>query len=84
MDDTYDAVSEAVASLRKINFGMQHIDGHNYFWLRIGDGVDLDLNLVDEWCTETYGSNNSAWFKSDRKYYFYEEKDAGMFLLKWQ
>lgn len=36
-----------------------------------------------EWCRTQFGSSGSRWFEKDRKFYFKDEKDMSIFILKW-
>jgi hypothetical protein len=51
---------------------------------------------METWCLDTFGSNGSAWDKdkaphpnarwymNDRRFWFREEKDRTLFILKWR
>ena len=39
--------------------------------------------LATEWCQEQYGKSGSRWFEKERKFYFKNEKDMTMFILRW-
>lgn len=36
-----------------------------------------------EWCKEYFGKSGSRWFEKERKFYFKDEKDMTMFILRW-
>ena len=36
-----------------------------------------------EWCTEHFGKNGSRWFEKKKKFFFKDEKDMSMFILRW-
>lgn len=38
---------------------------------------------VHAWVNKTFGWNNSRWSASNRKYWFKNEKDRMLFVLKW-
>ena len=35
------------------------------------------------WCRERFGTSASRWFEKKDKFYFKNEKDLTLFLLKW-
>ena len=66
-----------------------------YFWVKPSGIISIWANVVSrnasilEWCIQTYGPQEDwtvtdrRWFGSDRKFYFKNEKDRTLFLLKW-
>ena len=36
-----------------------------------------------EWCREYFGKSGSRWFEQDKKFYFKDEKDLTMFILRY-
>lgn len=60
--------------------------GMEYTWVEIGrtESTPLDLNeQAQAWCRERYGTSASRWFEKKDKFYFRNEKDLTLFLLKW-
>jgi hypothetical protein len=39
--------------------------------------------LPYEWCKKNYGSEGVRWFEKKGKFFFKDEKDATMFILRW-
>ena len=39
--------------------------------------------LATAWCREQYGNSGARWFEKERKFYFKNEKDMTMFILRW-
>lgn len=35
------------------------------------------------WCQDQYGKSGARWFEKERKFYFKDEKDMTMFILRW-
>lgn len=35
------------------------------------------------WCQEQFGRSGARWFGKDGKFYFKDEKDMSMFILRW-
>lgn len=51
-------------------------------------GQVSEYDLIQNWCTKTFGEstenlNTSSWFYSAGKYYFNDEANRTMFLLRW-
>lgn len=36
-----------------------------------------------EWCKEHFGKSGTRWFEKSRKFYFKDEKDMTLFILRW-
>ncbi len=36
-----------------------------------------------EWCLTQFGKSASRWFEKERKFYFKDEKDMTLFILRW-
>ena len=45
-----------------------------------------ELKPIIEWCTETFGpvGESSGWLLSDGKFYFANEADRTLFVIRWQ
>ena len=56
-----------------------------YHWVSVASDseADSDINKVVEWCKEYFGKSGSRWFEQNRKFYFRDEKDMSMFILRW-
>lgn len=84
-----------VTRLTKIETGRIHRkDGSvEFYWVRpplnlgLVVGHKFDLEMIN-WCVETFGPQMSAsdssgsWFYKGYRYYFREENDMSMFLLR--
>jgi hypothetical protein len=70
-----------------------NVYGQNYITVRPEGGGWLDM---ETWCWETFGSPGSdmwgvddppipaaRWYNNNRKFWFRDEKDASMFILRW-
>lgn len=57
-----------------------------YHWVSLPTNDNTDnRNLIQsarEWCKEYYGKSGSRWFENKEKFYFKDEKDMSMFILK--
>lgn len=36
-----------------------------------------------DWCVQMFGKSGHRWFEKDKKFYFKNEEDMTMFILKW-
>lgn len=36
-----------------------------------------------DWCREHFGKSGARWFEKDKKFYFKDEKDVTMFILRY-
>jgi len=61
--------------------------GMDYHWVSL---PVTDKNKYDDlitpgiaWCTEQYGRSGVRWFEKKKKFYFKEERDMTMFILRW-
>jgi len=61
--------------------------GMEYHWVSL---PVTDKNKYDdtttpavEWCQQHYGRSGARWFEKKRKFYFKDERDMTMFILKW-
>ena len=60
--------------------------GMKYTWVEMGrtESTPLDLNeQAQAWCRERFGTSVSRWFEKKDKFYFRNEKDLTLFLLRW-
>ena len=60
--------------------------GMEYTWVEIArtESTPLDLNeQAQAWCYERFGKSTTRWFEKKDKFYFRNEKDLTLFLLKW-
>ena len=54
--------------------------------------VGGDWRKMEKWCNQTYGTTpkdgvwtpNARWYMNNRKFWFREEKDLTMFILRWR
>lgn len=73
----------------------EHIFSFKYnFPAKPDERKQRNLDIL-EWCSQTYGPrgiwgvdidnpNGTRWFASDQKYYFRNESDRTMFVLRWE
>lgn len=72
--------------LRPMKTGKASGWGMEYTWVEIArtESTPLDLNeQAQTWCRERFGTSASRWFEKKDKFYFRDEKDLTLFLLKW-
>ena len=72
--------------LRPMKTGKASGWGMEYTWIEIArtENTPLDINeQAQVWCKEMCGNSVSRWFEKKDKFYFRNEKDVTMFLLKW-
>jgi hypothetical protein len=59
----------------------------SYHWVQLpvnDDNKYLDTTTpAIEWCNEYFGKSGSRWFEKKKKFYFKDEKDMTMFILRW-
>lgn len=36
-----------------------------------------------EWCKEQFGNSGARWFEKQKRFYFKDEKDMTIFILRW-
>lgn len=61
------------------------------WWLASGTSEKsrAHFKAIMDWCNDTYGPSqdwafrNRRWYANDRKYYFRNESDRTMFILRW-
>lgn len=60
--------------------------GMEYHWVQLP--VTDDNKYIDttapavEWCKEYFGKSGARWFEKKKKFYFKDEKDMTLFILK--
>jgi hypothetical protein len=72
--------------LRPMKTGKASGWGMEYSWIEIArtEGTALDINeQAQAWCRERFGNSASRWFEKKDKFYFKNEKDLTLFILKW-
>jgi hypothetical protein len=60
--------------------------GMEYTWIEIAraEHTPTDINaLAQEWSTERFGKSGARWFEKKDKFYFKNEKDLTLFILRW-
>ena len=58
------------------------------YWVRPFNYSESEWQAMSVWMTDTFGDSNwlkanALWVGSDRKYWFRDERDRTLFLLKW-
>jgi hypothetical protein len=72
--------------LRPMKTGKASGWGMEYTWIELPrtDSTPLDLNeQAQAWCRERFGKSTVRWFEKKDKFYFRDEKDLTLFILKW-
>ena len=58
-----------------------------YHWVSLpvnDSNRDIDtVKPATEWCQEHFGASGSRWFEKKGQFYFKDEKDQSMFMLRW-
>ena len=56
-----------------------------YHWISLPwdpNKTDYTQDIIN-WCEENLGKSGSRWFEKNRKFYFKNEKDMTIFILRW-
>jgi hypothetical protein len=72
--------------LRPMKTGEASGWGMKYTWIEMAraENTPLDLNeQAQAWCQERFGNSGSRWFEKKDKFYFKDEKDLTLFILRW-
>ena len=72
--------------LRPMQTGKASGWGMEYTWVEIAktESTPLDLNeQAQTWCREMFGKSAARWFEKKDRFYFRNEKDLTLFLLRW-
>ena len=72
--------------LRPMKTGKAGGWGMAYSWIEIGRTEDTPLDINEQaqaWCLKKYGKPGSRWFEKKDKFYFKDERDLTMFILRW-
>jgi len=73
-------------ALRPMKTGKASGWGMDYTWIEIAraEHTPLDINQqAQAWCKEKFGSSASRWFEKKDRFYFKNEKDLSLFILRW-
>lgn len=56
-----------------------------YHWVSLATEPDVteSTNEAMDWCHENLGKSGSRWFEKEKKFYFKDEKDMTLFVLRW-
>jgi hypothetical protein len=58
-----------------------------YHWISLPvtdkNKYDDILTPAMEWCENQFGKSGARWFEKNKKFYFKDEKDMTMFILRW-
>lgn len=57
-----------------------------YHWVSLRSTGSMETNihkLALAWCNETYGKGGRRWYENQKKFFFKDEKDMTMFVLRW-
>jgi hypothetical protein len=72
--------------LRPMQTGKARGLGMEYTWVEMAktESTPVDLNeQAQAWCKEMFGKSAARWFEKKDKFYFRNEKDLTLFLLRW-
>lgn len=72
--------------LRPMKTGKASGWGMHYTWIELGRAEDTPPDINEQalkWCIKQYGKSGVRWFEKKDKFYFKDEKDLTMFILKW-
>lgn len=76
----------STTELRSMTTGKASGLGMTYTWVELGRTESTPEDLVDQartWSLEKFGSSGVRWFEKKDKFYFREDRDLTMFLLRW-
>ena len=56
-----------------------------YHWVSLAQDPDAEnnYNAAQEWCIEHFGKSGWRWYTHNGKFFFKDEKDMSMFILRW-
>ena len=58
-----------------------------YHWISLPvtdkNKYDDILTPAMDWCATQFGKSGARWFEKNKKFYFKDEKDMTMFILRW-
>jgi hypothetical protein len=72
--------------LRPMKTGKASGWGIEYNWVEIArtENTPEDINKqAQAWCRERFGTSATRWFEKKDKFYFKNETDMTMFILRW-
>jgi hypothetical protein len=72
--------------LRPMRTGKASGWGIEYHWVEIArtENTPEDINAQAQfWCRERFGTSVTRWFEKKDKFYFKNETDMTMFILRW-
>jgi len=56
-----------------------------YHWVSPAQDPEADDVIAPaiEWCKEHFGKSGSRWYEHQKKFFFKDERDMSMFILRW-
>lgn len=57
-----------------------------YHWVSLPIDENTQPNYIEDavnWCIEYFGKSGNRWMHKQHVFYFKDEKDLGIFILKW-
>jgi len=61
--------------------------GMEYHWVSLPitdkNKYDDTTTIAVEWCQTQFGKSGSRWFEKKKKFYFKNEQDMTVFILRW-
>lgn len=89
-------IAEDIVGNMPMSTGEDYTGSHARYWVSPAHDADLSWEdrivhnrALNEWCTLTYGPKgvwhlpDCRWFSSNGKYFFINETDRTMFILRW-
>lgn len=88
------AINNVAQSLDNIDLGPKKIQMQTgkakswlgeYHWASLASDPDAadNTNEAIEWCKEHFGKSGAKWYEHQKKFFFKDEKDMSMFILRW-
>ncbi len=58
-----------------------------YHWVKLAVTEDNkyvnNVAQIIDWCCEKFGKGGSKWFEKNGQFYFKDDRDMSMFILRW-
>jgi hypothetical protein len=58
-----------------------------YHWVKLAVTEDNKyantVTQITDWCREHFGKSGAKWFEKNGQFYFKDERDMSMFILRW-
>lgn len=75
-------------TMKRLETGYAEIQPQCPYWVRPHNYDSTDWHNIGEWMVATFGDSdwsvkNASWVGSNYKYWFRDEQDRTMFIMKW-